>query len=63
MQPRVKRGHAAEQIVQYAAQTTQDMIVLAAPARNRLSTRLFGETTELVLRRAPVPVLVLPVGA
>lgn len=60
LQPRIKRGHAAEQIVQVAAENKQDLIVLGAPARYRFSTRLFGETTELVLRHAPVPVLILP---
>ncbi len=62
LQPQVKRGRAAEQTVRFAAETGQDLIVLGAPARRRLSTRLFGETTELVLRNAPVPVLVLPLA-
>jgi nucleotide-binding universal stress UspA family protein len=60
VQPRIKRGHAAEQIVRFAAETKQDLIVLGAPGRHRFSMPLFGETTELVLRNAPVPVLVLP---
>jgi len=59
VQPLVRRGHAAEQIVEFASDEKQDLIVLGAPARRRLTSVLFGETTELVLRHAPVPVLVL----
>lgn len=60
LEPQLRRGRAAEQIVDFAAKTEQDLIVLAAPARQRLRSWLFGETTELVLRHAPCPVLVVP---
>lgn len=60
VQPLVRRGRAAEQIVKFAADHKQDLIVLGAQARQRLTSVLFGETTDLVIRHAPVPVLVLP---
>lgn len=59
-EPQLRRGRAAEQIVDFAAKAEQDLIVLGAPARARLGSWLFGETTELVLRHAPCPVLVVP---
>jgi nucleotide-binding universal stress UspA family protein len=60
VQPLARRGRAAEQIVRFAADEKTDLIVLGAPAQRRLGSVLFGDTTELVLRNAPVPVLVLP---
>ena len=56
----VRHGRAAEQIVKFATEERQDVIMLGAPTRRRFTSALFGETTELVLRHAPVPVLVLP---
>lgn len=61
--PQVKRGEAAQEIIRFAAETAQDLIVLPAPARHRLNTQLFGSTTEVVLRNAPTPVLIVPIRA
>lgn len=55
-----RRGQAAEQIVSLAAEAKADLVVLAAQRRSALQTWLWGETTELVLRHATAPVLVVP---
>jgi nucleotide-binding universal stress UspA family protein len=49
---------AAEAIVADAAGWGADLIVLGAPRRGELRTRLFGSVTLRVLRHAPCPVLV-----
>jgi nucleotide-binding universal stress UspA family protein len=49
---------AAEAIVTDAAQWGADLIVLGAPRRRELRTRLFGSVTLRVLQHAPCPVLV-----
>ncbi len=60
VRPEVRRGRAAEQIVAFAAETRQDLIVLAAQAKPERHGLFYGTTAETVLRRAPVPVLVIP---
>jgi nucleotide-binding universal stress UspA family protein len=60
VRPEVRRGRAAEQIMAFAQETRQDLIVLAAQAKPERSGLFYGTTTETVLRRAPVPVLVIP---
>jgi len=49
---------AAEAIVTDAAAWGADLIVLGAPRRGELRTRLFGSVTLRVLQHAPCPVLV-----
>ena len=49
---------AAEAIVTDAAEWGADLIVLGAPRRGELRTRLFGSVTLRVLQHAPCPVLV-----
>jgi nucleotide-binding universal stress UspA family protein len=56
----VRQGHAAEQTISYAKEEKDDLIVLAAQHKPFLQATFFGETTELVLRHAPVPVLMTP---
>ena len=55
-----QRGQAAEQIVMLATKTRADLVVMGAQHRASLRTWLSGDTTESVLRHAPVPVLVVP---
>ncbi len=55
-----RKGQAAEQIVSLAAVARADLVVLGAHRRSSLQTWLWGDTTELVLRHAPAPVLVVP---
>jgi nucleotide-binding universal stress UspA family protein len=55
-----RKGRAADRINAFAAETQADLVVLGAQRRGSASAWLFGGTTELVLRHAPVPVLVVP---
>ena len=49
---------AADAIVADAADWGADLIVLGAPRRGELMTRMFGSVTLRVLQRSPCPVLV-----
>ncbi len=60
VEPVYRKGRAAEQIVALAAKARADLIVLGAQRRASLGTWLWGSTTEVVLRNAPAPVLVVP---
>ena len=60
LEPIVREGHAAEQIIAYAREVKVDLIVLAVNHRPFLDGTVFGRTTELVLRYGPVPVLGSP---
>jgi nucleotide-binding universal stress UspA family protein len=51
---------AADAIVAEATGWDADLIVLGAPRRGELRTRLFGSVTLRVMQRAPCPVLVAP---
>jgi nucleotide-binding universal stress UspA family protein len=53
----LRQGSAAEQIVAEARAYRADLIVVGAHPRSFLGTILFGSTTELVIRKAPCPVL------
>ena len=55
-----RKGGAADRINAFAAEKQADLVVLGAQRRGSASAWLFGGTTELVLRHAPVPVLVVP---
>ncbi len=53
-------GHGADVICHVAARERIDLIVLGAHGMSGLARLAFGSTTEAVLRRAPVSVLVVP---
>ncbi|MBN2505748.1 MAG: universal stress protein [Verrucomicrobia bacterium] len=53
-------GRVAEEIVALADQARADLVVLGAQPRHSLTTWLWGGTTDLLLRHAPAPVLVVP---
>jgi nucleotide-binding universal stress UspA family protein len=57
----VRKGSAAEEIIAYAREKHEDLIVLCAQHRPFQGSTFFGRTTELVVRHAPVPVLVVPI--
>ncbi|RMG55001.1 MAG: universal stress protein [Acidobacteria bacterium] len=57
VQEMVRRGHAAEQIIDVAASIGCDLIVLGAQHRRFSDTTVIGTTTERVTRHAPCPVL------
>jgi nucleotide-binding universal stress UspA family protein len=60
LEPLVRKGYAAEQILGFAREQPQDLIVLGAQPRPALQTIFLGTTAEPVLHRAPVPVLFVP---
>jgi len=55
----IRQGHPVEQILSLADQTHADLIVLEAQRADEQAIWPWGNTTELVLRQAPGPVLVI----
>ncbi len=60
IRPVVRRGRVADQIVAFATEAQQDLIVLAAHPKPERRGLFYGTTTERVLRTATIPVLVTP---
>lgn len=58
---RVERGPVLEAIVGAAESLPADLIVMATSGRSGFLDAVLGSTTEQVLRRAPCPVLAVPV--
>lgn len=54
---RLLEGSAAEEIVKLAKEVGADLIVMGTHGRTGLSRLLLGSVAEVVLRRAPCPVL------
>jgi nucleotide-binding universal stress UspA family protein len=61
VEPIVRKGPPAEEIIRYTRERQQDIIVLCAYHRPFQERTFFGRTTDLVVRHAPVPVLVVPI--
>jgi nucleotide-binding universal stress UspA family protein len=60
---RVPTGDPHRGILDTASDVNADLIVMGVPPRSRFDEVLFGSTLRNVLRRATIPVLVLPVPA
>jgi nucleotide-binding universal stress UspA family protein len=60
---RVTTGDPHRVILNIAAEVKADLIVMGVPPRTRVDEVLSGSTLRSVLRRAKIPVLVLPVPA
>ena len=60
---RVTTGDPHRGILDIASEVNADLIVMGVPPRSRFDEVLFGSTLRSVLRRAKIPVLVLPVLA
>ena len=60
LQTQTRKGEAGKEIVSLATRTRADLIVLGAQPRRPMQAWFWGDTTEFVLRQAPVPVLVVP---
>jgi nucleotide-binding universal stress UspA family protein len=56
----VHLGEPVEAIVGEARRSRSDLLVIGARPRSSLGTFLFGTTTEVLIRSAPCPVLVVP---
>ena len=52
-------GKTAEQILRVAEDHHADLIVMGSPRRGLLSRLLLGSVTEHVLRKAPIPVIMM----
>jgi|RhiMethySRZTD1v2_1073278.scaffolds.fasta_scaffold05117_17 nucleotide-binding universal stress UspA family protein len=59
----IATGDAERAILEMAARTDADLIVMGVAHRSWLDRMLFGSTLRRVLRRSTVPVLVVPVVA
>lgn len=55
-----RKGEAGKEIVSLASRTKAALIVLGAQPRHPMHAWVWGDTTEFVLRQAPVPVLLVP---
>ncbi len=60
LEPAVRSGNAAEQIVALAREGNYDLLVFGAERRSFLKAILFGTTTEALLRSSPIPMLIIP---
>ena len=60
IEPVVRKGNAAHEIITQAGKVHDDLIVLGALHHPFHGSTFFGKTTDLVLRHAPVPVLMIP---
>jgi nucleotide-binding universal stress UspA family protein len=56
----VKEGHIADEIVEQAASSGCDLIVMAYYSRNMVADAMMGSVTRRVLRRSKKPVLLVP---
>ena len=56
----VREGQAAEGILEFAAETDVDGIVMGSQGRSGVSRLLLGSVAEAVARRSPVPVTIVP---
>jgi nucleotide-binding universal stress UspA family protein len=57
---RTGKGQAGKEIVALASKTRADLVVLGAQPPHGMHSWFWGDTTEFVLRQAPVPVLIVP---
>lgn len=58
----IHAGKAAEEVIKTAQARETDLIVMATEGREGFLDALRGSTTEQVVRRAPCPVLAIPVN-
>jgi nucleotide-binding universal stress UspA family protein len=60
MQPVIRHGDPAQQVIGLARETDVDLVVIGAQHRRFFDDTVLGVTTERVTRHAPCPVLVVP---
>ena len=60
LEPVIRKGNAADQIITHAREEKDDLIVLGAYHRIFRDATVLGKTTDLVVRHATVPVLIIP---
>jgi nucleotide-binding universal stress UspA family protein len=59
IKPQVRAGRPFHEIVEVAKQLKAELIIIATHGHTGLKRALLGSTTELVVRHAPCPVLVV----
>ena len=57
VQTALRRGQAAEEILEYAAEVDADALAMGTHGRTGIKRFVAGSVTETVLRKSPVPVL------
>lgn len=60
LEPVILKGEAADQILSHAREEKSDLIVIGARHRIFHDAAILGKTTDLSVRQAPSPVLVIP---
>ncbi|APW98499.1 universal stress protein UspA [Halobiforma lacisalsi AJ5] len=60
VRPAVRRGRPASTILSYAADNDVDLLVVGRTGRGNIERTLLGSVTDRLLRRSPIPVLVVP---
>ncbi len=60
IKPVVRKGNAADQIITHARKEKEGLIVLRAYHQIFQDAAVLEKTTDLVVRHAPVPVLIIP---
>jgi nucleotide-binding universal stress UspA family protein len=61
VEPVVRKGGAADQIIAFAKEDKSDLVVIGARHKSFHDSTILGKTTNLVVRHAPAPVLIIPV--
>jgi universal stress protein A len=58
----IRTGDPADELLALAKELGASMVVLGTHGRSGLAHLLLGSTTEKLIRRSPLPVLVVPIG-
>lgn len=58
----VRRGRPAETILEYAEEHAIDLLVVGRTGRGGVAEALLGSTADRLVRRSPIPVVVVPNG-
>lgn len=58
----VRRGRPAETILEYAEEHAIDLLVVGRTGRGGVAEALLGSTADRLVRRSPIPVVVVPDG-
>jgi nucleotide-binding universal stress UspA family protein len=58
----VRTGDPSDELLALAKELDASLVVLGTHGRSGLSHLLLGSTTEKLIRKSPLPVLVVPIG-
>ena len=57
---RIRFGHPHDEVLEYAEEVQAEVIVVGTQSRNAVSRALLGATADKIVRRSPIPILVVP---